>query len=792
MDLYRVMRISIYLMVASGALAISSVERDLFCLVLVTLGAILAAVTVDAGRARPARSWLAAALAVVLFVRYLLPALRHAQDDAAFQLSIRMAHFLVSIQVAMFFTAFRGTAFYSFCGASLFIVVLSGIVDHGPSLLLRLLVFLAATTWALFVHALWRGRIRFEDQNAGQARGRGAAAPAETPRNELSEKAMWQGLQMTAVLSVMCLLLGFGLFFTWPRLTGNLRDVFAAVFEKLQPQPNRPNEDGEGGSGPSGPRAGRDLSRLVSGGAATGLSNRVDLNELSPISTDNTPALSVEFDRPLREVVADESRLYLRAGAFHTYAHNRWAEAGAGERRRAEAGTEFVVFDPRDPNHLRPGPEAAGIAYQVKLEAQQRAVYPVLAGVSKVESLVVEEDEEGGVHAPGQNVLYPGETYRAESWQLPRYAALERVPSRTVNRRHRTWDMGEFAPQIQALAREAVAGARTDLEKALAIRRFLRDSGQYAYTLRLDQLDHRGNHIAQFLLGLPEQRRGHCGYFATAYAILARAAELPARLTYGYARTVDPVQLDQTQVTFKNSDAHAWAEVYFEGRGWIAFDATPGSDEASSPNGGTGPRSPPGEFDTERELAQRRAAEHGWLERGWDYFLQYNGESQEQLYGSMGTKMKDAFESLGDLFFSGSGAWGRTGTVLAWMVIVSLAAWALVALWRQQDQRRNPLRNLTPRAKAAVSFYNELLQVLSKKGFMRRAGQTPREFADAVLKRGGETYEPVVLVTRLFERVRYGGEDIGEDELLRLKDALGQLHRLLDEQERASKPLSSS
>ena len=71
---------------------------------------------------------------------------------------------------------------------------------------------------------------------------------------------------------------------------------------------------------------------------------------------------------------------------------------------------------------------------------------------------------------------------------------------------------------------------------------------------------------------LLESRRGYCSYYASAFVLLAREQGLPARYVQGYRVPVG--RKGTYRVT--TDMAHAWPEVYFEGRGWMAFDPTPG------------------------------------------------------------------------------------------------------------------------------------------------------------------------------------------------------------------------
>jgi hypothetical protein len=69
-----------------------------------------------------------------------------------------------------------------------------------------------------------------------------------------------------------------------------------------------------------------------------------------------------------------------------------------------------------------------------------------------------------------------------------------------------------------------------------------------------------------------DSRRGYCVHFASAMAVLARAAGLPARVAGGYV--TGTLVNGAYQVTGK--DAHTWPEIFFAGTGWVPFEPTPG------------------------------------------------------------------------------------------------------------------------------------------------------------------------------------------------------------------------
>lgn len=70
-----------------------------------------------------------------------------------------------------------------------------------------------------------------------------------------------------------------------------------------------------------------------------------------------------------------------------------------------------------------------------------------------------------------------------------------------------------------------------------------------------------------------DKKRGYCEYFASATVVLLRLQGVPARYVLGFGVRESNKEGDQYVV--RDSDAHAWAEAYVPGRGWVAVDATP-------------------------------------------------------------------------------------------------------------------------------------------------------------------------------------------------------------------------
>lgn len=131
------------------------------------------------------------------------------------------------------------------------------------------------------------------------------------------------------------------------------------------------------------------------------------------------------------------------------------------------------------------------------------------------------------------------------------------------------------ATEVRELAARITADSATQLDKAMALYDHLRRN--YPYTLSPSIPPDNQDFVSHFLL---IEKQGYCTYFASAMAIMGRLVGLPTRYVEGYL--AEPSG-DTAFVTSKS--AHAWAEVYFDGFGWVTFDATP-------PHGTGGQRPP--------------------------------------------------------------------------------------------------------------------------------------------------------------------------------------------------------
>ncbi|MBO4627066.1 MAG: transglutaminase domain-containing protein [Lachnospiraceae bacterium] len=116
---------------------------------------------------------------------------------------------------------------------------------------------------------------------------------------------------------------------------------------------------------------------------------------------------------------------------------------------------------------------------------------------------------------------------------------------------------------------QVTAGETRPFQRMVLITRAL---SQFAYTTAPDVFPEYVKDATSFLDYFLSTQRGYCTHFATTMVLLARSEGLPARYVHGFCVSMNGME----PVDVTADMAHAWCEIYFEGIGWIPFDATPG------------------------------------------------------------------------------------------------------------------------------------------------------------------------------------------------------------------------
>src|SRR5690606_32776965 len=106
-----------------------------------------------------------------------------------------------------------------------------------------------------------------------------------------------------------------------------------------------------------------------------------------------------------------------------------------------------------------------------------------------------------------------------------------------------------------------------DAEMAGRLVYWLRDSGEFGYSLDASIQDRSVDVVEDFLL---IRKQGHCEYFASALVLMLRSVDIPARLISGFKG--GKVNRISGLFEVEQRHAHAWTEAYIDGQ-WVVLDA---------------------------------------------------------------------------------------------------------------------------------------------------------------------------------------------------------------------------
>ncbi|MUT66285.1 transglutaminaseTgpA domain-containing protein [Paenibacillus sp. NEAU-GSW1] len=258
-----------------------------------------------------------------------------------------------------------------------------------------------------------------------------------------------------------------------------------------------------------------------------------------------------------------------------------------------------------------------GLAETLQIEQTvtmiRKDVYPVLFGAAPITKVHWAGDPDASLPPflawePGVNELRWIDESRSDSKTLypEAYSILSEVTALDeagLRNADANWVDAEIGSQytelpdslpqrVRDLADQITAGATNDYDRAKLLETYLRDNFTYTNKPDLGKLSNKStDFVDQFLFELKE---GYCDYFSTTMAVMSRSVGLPTRWVKGFAPGTLPASEygprgysgvpDEADMnpngegtyTVRNADAHSWVEIYFEGYGWIPFEATAG------------------------------------------------------------------------------------------------------------------------------------------------------------------------------------------------------------------------
>jgi transglutaminase-like putative cysteine protease len=130
---------------------------------------------------------------------------------------------------------------------------------------------------------------------------------------------------------------------------------------------------------------------------------------------------------------------------------------------------------------------------------------------------------------------------------------------------------------VSELADKVTRDSSSRFEEAVTLQNWFRTKFRY----NLDTAPGDGNQaLLRFLAPGKGGRVGYCEQFASAFAVMARTLDIPARVAIGF---LSPDPKGNNEFVFSAHDMHAWPELYFRGSGWVRFEPTPGGRAENVP-----------------------------------------------------------------------------------------------------------------------------------------------------------------------------------------------------------------
>ena len=431
----------------------------------------------------------------------------------------------------------------------------------------------------------------------------------------------------------------------------------------------------------------------------TGLSTSMSPGDLSQLAQSDEVAFHVSFAGP----PPPANKLYWRALVLHDYDGRTWS-----------AGNLPWLYPLTLVSESRP------LDYDVTLEPNNlTTLYTLdLPGKIPADTTLSAGYEVGVRSAVTERKLYHVTSYLDTSygadmprWMLARDLMLPKGRD----------------PQARALARQWRASS-TSPEQVVQDAIAMFHDQKFFYTLQPGQLQGE-DRVDQFLF---RSRRGFCEYYAGAFVFLMRAAGIPAHVVIGYqGGTLNP--LDGYYVV-RQREAHAWAEIWISGRGWIRVDPTAAVDPARVEQGLDASLAAD---EMEGSLFDRYpllgSVRNGWdaLNSGWnEWVLAYGPELQEKFYRKVGLDY---------------GNWLQLAMVLGGLIVAALSLFLIYLAWERRP----------PPASPAAREYARFCARLAKVGLRRERHEGPLDYAARVGTQRADLKLEVMRITECYVELRY-------------------------------------
>lgn len=437
-------------------------------------------------------------------------------------------------------------------------------------------------------------------------------------------------------------------------------------------------------------------------GGVTGLSDHMSPGQISNLIRSNKVAFRVDFE----DKVPAQNLLYWRGPVMAKYNGSRWYRA----RRQVLNRFNLTVTEPaiKYTVTLEPNGENWLLALDMPTKLVPDSVMTEdfqLISTKKINDLLRYSMESRLAYQVGENesLAYLGLTLEFPANRNPETISLGKSLAERFDRNE------DIIDAVLAMFREQ----------------------EYFYTLRPPALG--DDSVDEFLFGT---RRGFCEHYAGSFALLMRAAGIPARVVTGYQG--GEYNNVGNYLIVRQSDAHAWTEVWLENKGWVRIDPTAavspsrieqGLDDALSDDESI--------FRIQNRNPLFGNLLYNWdnLQHSWnDWVINYDNRKQRNFL----SKLELGIENWSDMVFA-----------LVFLLLGVTGLYWLIVRYRERP----------PKPEAYEILFKRVLKKLSKRGFQKRPSEDTRAFLERVADRGFLQREQLADIVELYNRIKYGRQD---------------------------------
>jgi transglutaminase-like putative cysteine protease len=265
--------------------------------------------------------------------------------------------------------------------------------------------------------------------------------------------------------------------------------------------------------------------------------------------------------------------------------------------------------------------------------------------------------------------------------------------------------------------------AEAKIDKALSM--FRKDN--FVYTLSPPKLGQNGIDVFLF-----DTKRGFCEHYAASFVYLMRAAGIPARIVTGYQG--GEYNTNGNYMIVRQSDAHAWAEVWLKDQGWIRIDPTAAvAPERVEQSIGDAIK----ETDELPVLARPNLP---WLREAFLNWDTINNGWNQWVLGYDDQKQMDLLQKL-------TGRQFTEGELAIWMTMIAATVSVFLSFWFFKWNK--------PKLTPTQILYAKYLRELKKRGIMPNNGEPAIDFANRAGKILPKHATKLITIAECYNQLQY-------------------------------------